>query len=81
MRANLSILEASGTVTGRDVAVIMTAEDANDAAVLYAHGADYVFVPRLFGGEHIAELLTVAAASRGDLRKSIARFRETAIRT
>lgn len=41
----------------KDVAMITTAGDVDDAIALYEAGADYVMLPKLITGEHIARLL------------------------
>jgi len=40
------------------IPVIMTALELEDALTLYDAGADYVVIPHLVGGEHIAELIS-----------------------
>lgn len=43
--------------THKDMAMITTANDVDDAIALYEAGADYVILPKLITGEHIASLL------------------------
>jgi len=50
--------------------VIVTAEDIDDALDLYNHGADYVILPHMLGGEHISIVLQETAKDIGKLIKS-----------
>lgn len=57
----------------KDIAVIATAADVDDAIDLYAAGADYVMLPKLITGEHIATLLT--SYKSGTLRRFLRNHR------
>jgi Trk K+ transport system NAD-binding subunit len=43
--------------TKNDLITILSANKTDDAEVLYAHGAHYVLVPHVLGGQHTAMLI------------------------
>lgn len=57
----------------KDMAMITTAEDVDDAIALYEAGADYVILPKLVTGEHIAQLLE--SYKTGTLRQFLRTYR------
>jgi Kef-type K+ transport system membrane component KefB len=54
----------------KKAAVIVTAEDIDDALELYKYGADYVILPHMLGGEHISILLQDTAQNISKILKS-----------
>lgn len=57
----------------KDIAMITTASDVDDAIDLYKAGADYVILPKLVTGEHIADILT--SYKTGTLRRFLRGYR------
>jgi Kef-type K+ transport system membrane component KefB len=54
---NLFLIEQI-KVKGSKVRLIVTAHEIEDALEYYEKGADYVILPHLLGGEHVAELMS-----------------------
>ena len=44
-------------IAHKKIAMICTANDIDDALLMYKEGADYVILPKLLGGEHLADIL------------------------
>lgn len=69
---NLMLLKKVKKIRGRRPLVVMTVSTSGDALTLYEAGADYVVVPRIVSGEHLADLF-----AKGDIDKAyFARLRE-----
>ena len=51
--------------------VIVTATEIDDALALYEHGADYVILPKIIGGEHVSHILERYSSIRQILKKKI----------
>lgn len=62
---NLMLLRKIKKIRGRRPLVVMTVSTPADALALYEAGADYVVVPRIVSGEHLADLF-----SKGDIDKA-----------
>ena len=56
VESNLSILK-NIKIKNKNLIVILTATQINDALELYKNGADYVIIPHLLGGEHASALI------------------------
>lgn len=55
---NLMLLEKIRKIRGGRPLVVMTVSTPDDALALYEAGADYVVVPRIISGEHLADLFS-----------------------
>lgn len=51
------------------IIMILTANEETDALSLYSQGADYVIIPKISGGEHVANLISDRLIEKVDLRK------------
>jgi len=53
----------------KNIIVYATAKSVPEALTLYQKGADYVIIPHLLGGQHIADLLRQKATTKKQLRQ------------
>ncbi len=65
---NLNIIRDVRIINPKMV-VVLTANDEHEALALYAQGADYVVIPRVTGGEHLAHILLGKIEDKKDIRK------------
>lgn len=62
----------------KDVRVILTAQDNEDAIELYNNGADYVMLPRFSAGEMVSNIIKKDGTSLANIRKNqINRIKES----
>ena len=65
---NMTVVAAAEHLLRRPK-VVVRAEDENEAAVLYAHGADYVMVPHVTSGHYLGK--TIAVDSNMNILKQL----------
>lgn len=65
---NINLLKDIKVMNPKAV-VVLTASDESEALVLYAQGADFVAIPKILGGEYLAEITEGKIPSKSDLRK------------
>lgn len=68
LEENLALLKDSRILNPK-MTVILTASEEKDALALYAQGADYVVIPHISGGEHLANIVLGKVEDKKDLRK------------
>ena len=68
LEENLALLKDSKILNPK-IMVILTAQEEKDALALYAQGADYVVIPHISGGEHLANIILGKVEDKKDLRK------------
>lgn len=66
---NLMLLEKIRKIRGKRPLVVMTVSTPVDALALYEAGADYVVVPRIVSGEHLADLFSKEGLGKEHLEK------------
>ncbi len=66
LAANIFLMKKIREVNKR-AKVMVTADDIDQALILYEHGADYVILPHFLGGEHVSNLVTKVRSKKLDL--------------